>query len=304
MTTRKYAPVVLFVFNRLSHTQQTVAALQQNLLAGQTELFVYADAARNEKERKEVDEVRNYVRQITGFARLEVTERDTNRGLAENIIAGVTEVLSRYDRVIVLEDDLVTSPYFLTFMNEGLEKYKENGRVAQVNGHAFDLGKHMPDAFFIRFVDSWGWGTWARSWELFNPRGQELLDALEAKGLCREFDFDGTYPFTRMLRRQVKGENDSWAIRWNASLFLHNKLSLNAGKSLVRNIGFDGSGTHCGKGDLFQTELSGGKLCVPETDRPEESAFARERMKKMYRWQNSKIHKAWVLFRDKLKLRL
>ena len=95
MTPRKYAPVVLFVFNRLSHTQQTVAALQQNLLAGQTELFVYADAARNEKERKEVDEVRNYVRQITGFARLEVTERDTNRGLAENIIAGVTEVLSR-----------------------------------------------------------------------------------------------------------------------------------------------------------------------------------------------------------------
>ncbi len=301
MTTCKYAPVILFVFNRLSHTQQTVAALQQNLLAGQTELFVYADAARNEKEQKEVEEVRNYVRQITGFARLEVRERDENRGLAGNIIAGVTEVLSRYDRVIVLEDDLVTSPYFLTFMNEGLEKYKDNDRVAQVNGHAFDLGKHIPDAFFIRFVDSWGWGTWARSWKWFNPDGRELLGELETKGLCREFDFDGAYSFTRMLRRQVNGENDSWAIRWNASLFLRGKLSLNAGKSLVENIGFDGSGTHCGKGDLFRTVLCGCKLGMPETDRPEENDWARKRMKRMYRWRNSKIHKAWVLFRNKLR---
>ena len=249
------APILLFVYNRPEHLKQLIASLQANAEAAQSMLFIYTDAARNKADEEQVNKVREVIRHIDGFASIEVIERATNWGLARNIIGGVTEQIRRYGRVIVLEDDLVVAPYFLRFMNDALEEYKDEPQVGHIQACDFTQDASLPDTFLIKFTGSWGWATWERAWQHFNPDGQALLNELESRRLTRRFDFNGNYRFTRMLRRQVQGKNNSWAIRWNASLFLKDILSLNVGRSLVQNRGFDGSGTHCGGGNLYGSQL-------------------------------------------------
>ena len=252
---KTYAPILLFVYNRPEHLKQLIASLQANAEAAQSLLFIYTDAARNKADEEQVNKVREVIRHIDGFASIEVIERATNWGLARNIIGGVTEQIRRYGRVIVLEDDLVVAPYFLRFMNDALEAYKDEPQVGHIQACDFTQDASLPDTFLIKFTGSWGWATWERAWQHFNPDGQALLSELEGRRLTRRFDFNGNYRFTRMLRRQVQGKNNSWAIRWNASLFLKDILSLNVGRSLVQNNGFDGSGTHCGGGNLYGSQL-------------------------------------------------
>lgn len=252
---KTYAPILLFVYNRPEHLKQLIASLQANAEAPQSMLFIYTDAARNKADEEQVNKVREVIRHIDGFASIEVIERATNWGLARNIIGGVTEQIRRYGRVIVLEDDLVVAPYFLRFMNDALEAYKDEPQVGHIQACDFTQDASLPDTFLIKFTGSWGWATWERAWQHFNPDGQALLNELEGRRLTRRFDFNGNYRFTRMLRRQVQGKNNSWAIRWNASLFLKDILSLNVGRSLVQNNGFDGSGTHCGGGNLYRSQL-------------------------------------------------
>jgi hypothetical protein len=252
---KTYAPILLFVYNRPEHLKQLIASLQANAEAAQSMLFIYTDAARNKADEEQVNKVREVIRHIDGFASIEVIERATNWGLARNIIGGVTEQIRRYGRVIVLEDDLVVAPYFLRFMNDALEAYKDEPQVGHIQACDFTQDASLPDTFLIKFTGSWGWATWERAWQHFNPDGQALLNELENRRLTRRFDFNGNYRFTRMLRRQVQGKNNSWAIRWNASLFLKDILSLNVGRSLVQNNGFDGSGTHCGGGNLYGSQL-------------------------------------------------
>ena len=249
------APIVLFVYNRPNHTRETLEALRKNELADASRLIVYSDGPKGEEDREEVEAVRALVNDLTGFAAVEVVKRESNVGLAANIIDGVTTVVNKYGRVIVLEDDLVTAPYFLRFMNDALECYAEEPRVGHIQAYDFTGDPELPETFLIKWTGSWGWATWDRAWKLFNPDGKALLDELRRRRLTRTFDLNGNYRFTRMLRHQVEGKNNSWAIRWNASLFLADVLSLNVGRSLVQNIGFDGSGTHCGSEALYTARV-------------------------------------------------
>ena len=223
-----YAPILLFVYNRPEHTRRVIESLQTNVEAIESRLFIYADQARNEADRPNVDEVRRYIRSIGGFKQVTLIERSENWGLARNIIDGVSTQVNAYGRVIVLEDDLVVSPYFLRFMNDALETYKDEERVGHIQACDFTKDPSLPDTFLIKWTGSWGWATWARAWRHFNPDGKALLAQLEERRLIRTFDFNGNYPFTRMLRRQIAGKNNSWAIRWNASLFLAGILSVDA----------------------------------------------------------------------------
>lgn len=277
------APILLFVYNRPAHTRRLVESLLRNAEAARSSLFIYSDAPRDESVRPAVDEVRRYVRSIRGFDRVEVVERTENWGLARSIIDGVSTALQRFDRVIVLEDDLVLSPYFLRFMNEALETYKDEPRVGHIQACDFTQDPSLPDTFLIKWTGSWGWATWRRAWKHFNPDGQALLDELERRRLTRTFDFDGAYRYTRMLRRQVEGKNNSWAIRWNASLFLADILSLNVGRSLVQNTGFDGSGTHCGGGGLYASTLWMKSLPVVRISPAVENPAARHAIARYYR---------------------
>lgn len=283
---KTYAPILLFVYNRPEHLKQLIASLQANAEAAQSMLFIYTDAARNIADEEQVNKVREVIRHIDGFASIEVVERATNWGLARNIIGGVTEQIRRYGRVIVLEDDLVVAPYFLRFMNDALEAYKDEPQVGHIQACDFTQDASLPDTFLIKFTGSWGWATWERAWQHFNPDGQALLNELESRRLTRRFDFNGNYRFTRMLRRQVQGKNNSWAIRWNASLFLKDILSLNVGRSLVQNNGFDGSGTHCGGGNLYGSQLWMQPLPVEKTTPICENEAARAAFARYYHRTN------------------
>lgn len=249
------APIILFVYNRPEHVHRNIESLLRNELAAESDLFIYADAAKDKSSETAVNQVRDYIKNITGFKSIHIIEREKNWGLAQNVIDGVTTLVNQYGKIIVLEDDLIVSPYFLQFMNDALETYKDTPEIGHIQACDFTHDPSLPDTFLIRWTGSWGWATWDRAWKYFNPNGKELLKQLEEQKLTHKFDFNGNYPFTRMLRRQIKGENNSWAIRWNASLFLKGILSLNVGKSLVQNEGFDGSGTNCGGGKLYSSQL-------------------------------------------------
>ncbi len=249
------APVALFVYNRPWHTRQTVDALLANPEVSKTPLYVFSDAPKGVAASKAVTEVRSFLRGITGFKSLSIIERENNFGLARSIIEGVSQVCEEHERVIVLEDDLVTSPYFLKYMNEGLEKYQDEQRVISIHGYIYPIEQPLPETFFLKGSDCWGWATWKRGWDLFEPDGQRLLDELKHRKLARQFDFEGSYPYTKMLRDQIAGKNNSWAIRWYASAFLNGKLTLYPARSLVHNIGMDGSGIHCSAASDFFSKL-------------------------------------------------
>ena len=292
METGTLAPILLFVYNRPEHTRRAIQSLQQNLLAHDSELHIYSDAPKKPEDETTVNEVREYIDHITGFNQVNIVMRDRNQGLANNIIDGVTTLVNRYGKVIVLEDDLVTAPYFLTFMNDALETYKDEPKVGHIQACDFTRDPSLPDTFLIKWTGSWGWATWQRAWQHFNPDGTALLEELQRRNLTYRFDFNGTYAYTRMLRRQTEGKNNSWAIRWNASLFLNDILSLNAGKSLVRNEGFDGSGTNCGGGGLYDSTLYMQRLNVQKISPIAESVVGRQALIRYYRRTNSFMAKA------------
>lgn len=244
------APIALFVYSRPWHTRQTVEALLTNAEASDTQLYIFSDAPRDAAASQAVAEVRSYIRSIAGFKSVTIIERESNFGLARSIIDGVTRLCNEFGRVIVIEDDLIASPFFLKFINDGLTLYEKDERVISVAGYTYPIKRiHAKETFFLWGTDCWGWGTWKRGWDLFEKDGAKLLAELRQRQLCYQFDAQGAYGYTDMLRRQVNGRNDSWAIRWYASACLKNKLTLLPAHSLIKNIGLDGSGVHCSQFD-------------------------------------------------------
>lgn len=287
------APIALFAYARPEHTRRTLEALAANTLADQSDLIVYVDAARNERDSETVCAVRELVRTALGFRSVTVVERGENFGLARNIIEGVSEVLHHHENIIVLEDDMVTSPFFLTYMNEALERYAQNDQIISIHGYVYPLAVALPDAFFLPGADCWGWATWRRGWACFNPDGAQLLRELRQRKLVREFDYDGSYPYTQMLKAQIRGTNDSWAIRWYASAFLLGKLTLYPGRSLVHNIGNDATGTHCDKSSDMDTLLSDSPIKL-EGVAVESSNLIRMEFSRFFRHQSRRGIAGWI----------
>ena len=232
-----YAPIVLFVYKRPEETKKVIDALSANEGAAESCLIVYADGPKNESERAKCEEVRNIVRSTSGFASVTLHESEKNNGLANSVIRGVSETVEKFGKVIVLEDDLVTSRYFLRFMNEALEKYENDDRVCCI--HAFSYPTKHPEiqTFLHRGADCWGWATWKKGWDLFEKDPQKLYDEIIARKLKKEFDRNNAFPYTKMLKDQADGKIDSWAIRWYASAFLADKYMLQSNVMLIENIG-------------------------------------------------------------------
>lgn len=286
MERKELAPIILFAYNRPKHVKQVLEALQQNKLSEQSELFIFSDGGKDFEDEELVEETRKILDNTTGFKKTTVIKRPVNFGLAANVIDGVSTIIEKYGKVIVLEDDLITSPTFLSFMNKALDVYENVDEVAHIHSFCY-AGLNLPDTFFIKWVGSTGWATWRKSWRLFERNGEKLLAELKEKKLTKAFDFNGKYPYTRMLKRQIAGRNNSWAIRWNASLFLNNKLSLNTGKSLIYNIGFDGSGMHSGSQDFYNMGLFDGELEIKKPEMIKESVDARKQFEIFYAKTNS-----------------
>jgi len=255
------APIALFVYNRVETLQITIDTLLKNQQANQSRLYIFSDGPKNETAVDGVTKVRDFLKTITGFADIVILERDKNLGLAHSIITGVTEMLQKYNSVIVLEDDLVLSPYFLKFMNDSLQMYANDEQVASVHAYLYPYKKTMPETFFSPETDCLGWGTWTRAWKYFEADGTKLLKQLVDRKLVYKFNINGSYNYYDMLRKQTQGKVSSWAVRWQAAALLLNKLTLNAGRSLVQHQHF-GEGTHVQNLTILDTELSDKPIVV------------------------------------------
>ncbi len=250
------APIAFFAYKRPDHALRSLQSLASNHQAAESDLFIFCDGAKTPEEQDAVDQVRSVVRSQTWCGQVEIIERSQNLGLAQSIITGVTDLCDRLGQVIIVEDDLVLSPHFLTYMNNALERYASESRVMHISGYMFPVAIELPEAFFIQNASCWGWATWQRAWQQFNPDAKYLLNQIRSQNLQQSFDVSGHYPYLRMLQRQANGKLDSWAIRWYASVFLQQGLCLHPGASLVQNEGRDRTGTHRSQTTAFDVELS------------------------------------------------
>lgn len=247
------APVALFVFNRPVHTKLTIDALTKNEYASETEIFVFCDGPRSKADLPNVAATRQIVREAQGFKRIEVFEHKENQGLAKSVIFGITQIIERYGRIIVLEDDIVCHISFLKFMNEGLEYYKNEYKVYSITGYTMalkNLRNDNCDVYFTRRHSSWGWGTWLRCWQGIDWIVSDYQSFFYNKHARKSFSRGGE-DLPWMLESQMSRKIDSWAIRFNYHCWKNNGLSVASITNLIENIGFDGSGRHCQPAGAF-----------------------------------------------------
>ncbi|MGE8293283.1 MAG: glycosyltransferase [Sphingobacterium sp.] len=251
------APVLLFVYNRPAHTLKTLAALERNKSADQTILYIYSDAAKDERAIEAVEEVRRIIKKPWYFKQIKIVERDKNWGLAANVIDGVTKVVQEHGQIIVLEDDLETSAFALDYFNKALDRYKEDEQVMQISGYGYPVKNlnELPETFFFRVANSWGWATWDRAWQHFNPNIDELVSDFSEEQI-HQFSIEGKENFWKQVQELRTGKINSWAIRWYASVFKKNGLVLYPRNSMTQNIGNDGSGTHTAAESTYQVTLA------------------------------------------------
>lgn len=259
------APIAVFAYRRPDHLRNTLQSLMRCDGFAGSPVFVYCDGPRSEAERADVEATRAVARELLGED-AEYHFSATNRGLSASVIAGVSDVLKRFDRIIVIEDDLLLSPGFLSYMTNSLTLYADEARAFQVSGYTFEVPAlaRAGMSAFLPFTTSWGWATWRRAWCHFDAAATGWERLQTEPDLRRRFNLDGAYDYATMLERQMQGKRDSWAIRWYWSVFSAGGLVLFPPTALVKNEGMDGSGTH-GRGLLrrFRTEALSGALGEP-----------------------------------------
>lgn len=253
----EYAPIVVFAFNRLEALKACIDSLLSNSEASESDLIVYVDGPRKGRggEKKMVDDVREFVKNIIGFKSLTYHFSDINKGLANSIIDGVSQVMMQYGRAIVIEDDLVCSSNFLTFMNQGLEQFQNLNKVFSICGYSNRVKTpkgYKYDGYFCPRSSSWGWATWRDRWESCD---WELNIWKNVETNAKAFNKWGGSDCYRMLKGWKEGRNNSWAIRFCYNQFVQDKLSLFPIISHVKNVGFDGEGTNCPKWSRFKSEF-------------------------------------------------
>ena len=276
------APIVLFVYNRLDHTQKTVQALLDNQLADKSTIFIFSDGAKDNKERYKVNQVREYIKTIDGFKKINIINRDKNYGLADSIIDGVTKIISEFDKVIVLEDDLVSSPFFLKYMNEALDHFKDIKDVYHISGWNYPFyNDQLGDVFLWRLMNCWGWATWADRWSLYKKNTEEIISEFTSNDIKR-FNIDGAEDFWGQILANKDGKINTWAIFWYATIYKNGGLCVNPSKSFITNIGHDQSGTHCTRTTEYLSELCMNKNLDFDID-ISESVAAIEEVKNFYK---------------------
>ena len=253
---QKLAPIALFVYNRPNHTRRTLKFLQANYLAEESRLYIFADAVKNLDEEENVNQVLEIIKTADGFKNIKIIKQKKNLGLAQSIINGVSELIETYGKVIVFEDDLLSSPYTLEYFNEALDKYQDEDKLMHISAYMYPLAEanNLPETFIYRAVHSWGWATWKRAWDHFNPDIDDLIAKFDQQKI-KDFSIDGKMNFWKQIKDFKAGKNNSWAIRWYASVFLNGGLSLNPSKSLIHNIGHDGSGIHSNVENTYSVSI-------------------------------------------------
>lgn len=251
------SPIVLFTYNRLKHTKKTINALKSNHLAKKSNLYIYSDGYKNKKDKKEVLQLRKYLKNIKGFLSVRIIEQNENKGLADSIIKGVTEVINKYGKVIVVEDDIVTSNYFLTFMNNALNYYEKEKKVWHISGWNYPISNdYLEDTFLWRMMNCWGWATWKDRWIHFEKKPKKLINKYSEENILKfNLDIKNAGFWEQVLKNHSK-EMNTWAIFWYATIFNKKGLCLNPSQTFVKNIGFDGTGTNTDLRENYSSKLN------------------------------------------------
>jgi hypothetical protein len=265
-----------------------------NKLSKESSLNIFIDGPRDIDDFKKVNKCIDFAKSIVGFKEIKLNVSKKNLGLSNSIINGLNLIFKLNDSAIILEDDLVVSKYFLDYMNDGLSTYKNTEDVCSIHGYMYPHSTTLPETFFLRGSDCWGWATWSQYWKLFEPDGQLLLKKLIDSGEIDKFDYYGHAGNIKMLKNQINGVIDSWAIRWHASMFLSKKYTLYPNKSLIRNIGFDLSGTNSDKTRIFDTSVTDIPIIV-QSQKIEENHDAIRTINKFFAKRNSKINIIFAL---------
>jgi hypothetical protein len=251
------AAIVLFVYNRPWHTEQTLNALMKNELADECILYIYADGPKanaTDEQLKRITEVRQLIRSKNWCKEVHIIQAEKNKGLADSIVDGVTQIVNQYGKIIVLEDDIVTAKGFLRYMNDALALYENEESVFHISGYMFPVKGKLPETFFYRQTSCWGWGTWSGKWNQLEKSPVRLKQQLINASQINYADIDGTNQFINQLNDNIDTRIKTWAVLWHFSVFLKNGLSLHPRKSLSKNIGNDGSGTNSGTTNFFDLE--------------------------------------------------
>lgn len=276
---RLMAPLVLFVYARPLHTRRTLAALGANAGAENTPLIVFSDGPRSEQDRQAVDEVREIIRATDGFESVALVERPCNMGLADNIVQGLNDVFREHARVIVVEDDIECVPDFLCFMNEALDRYEQDSRIWHINGWNYPIcAEDLPNSYCSTTMNCWGWASWRDRWCRFNPDAAYFMKRWGWQKRLR-FNQDGSYPFYSHLIGNHVGWRRTWAIYWYATIFDAGGLCIQPARTLTREIGSDGSGTHGLNNDMYMAHNM--EVAPRQLDRlaVTENQLARQRVK-------------------------
>lgn len=262
------SPVILFIYNRPELLEKTLAGLLQNRLASDTDLIVYADGAKNTADEQRVEKTRKIIDETTGFKSITKHYNKKNLGLANSIIKGVTEVIRLHENVIVLEDDLLTSPNFLSYMNEALDYYRGEQTIFSISGysHPVESKKKLPeDVFFVPRAGSWGWATWKNRWDKNDWAVSDYIEFKKSRAKQKRFCAGGE-DLSPMLKAQMTGSINSWAIRWNYTLHKLNGLCVYPKVSKVAHIGNTPAGTHVHNTDKYDVDLDEGNRSTVFTD--------------------------------------
>lgn len=269
------APIVMFVYNRADHFIQTFEALNKCPEAAQSDLYIFSDGAKSEKDKDRVVEVRETLKSVkknNGFKNVYIVESPQNRGLAASVIAGVSEVIEKYGKVIVLEDDCIPSPYFLKYMNRCLDYYEKEEQIGSIAGFTPELkflDTFQDDVFMAYRSCSWGWATWKNRWEHVDWDLKDMKDFYNNPELIKKLNSNGSDRFIR-LYRQTKGNGNSWSVRFGAHLVKNNQLTVYPRYSYIQNIGCDESGVHSKSEDAIKMRVDLSKaienpvLCEPK----------------------------------------
>lgn len=258
MIQNDYAPIVIFVYRR--KIIKLLESLRKNKYAKESRLIIFSDGNKDNTDFDDVNEVRNSLKNIDGFRSIEIVEAKCNKGLANSIITGVTEVVTKYKKIIVLEDDLIVSNNFLEYMNEALSYYNNNSKIWSISGYSARLPclkKYKKDLYLSVRSSSWGWGTWFDRWQTIDWNSKAFISIKKDRKLKRSFELGGNDMYL-MLELQMLKKIDSWAIRWCFSQFLQNKYTVFPAESKVINNGFsDDKGTHnSGLSKQWDTDLN------------------------------------------------
>ena len=251
------APIVLFVYNRPWHTIQVLESLKVNILSRNSKLYIFSDGPKPNADQKEIlliEEVRKLIQQENWCGDVEIIQRHQNLGLAQSILTGVSQIISKHGKIIVLEDDIKVDPLFLSYMNEGLQTFKENKKIFHINGfnNESNLQFLLKDFYLLKFMSCWGWATWEDRWDNLITDHRKIYDTItkDSKTLSK-FNYEDTLKFHYQLMDNFEGRIKTWAILWYSTIFLNNGLCLTPRNTLVENIGLDGTGINSAKTNVY-----------------------------------------------------